>query len=185
MSHSESAIAGFYDHEQDSTGESRRKREAPDWGGDDLFTGTPRGRRFERPARGEQHQYRAATTSTATETVPARVEARSVARRLDLGTIADVMAPATEQRAPEAPDSPVFDETPIVADVTAPRTDEPASAGRRTVTVTGHPDSRAMRHRPAPTVDQRLIGSRPDRIAAYAVAMGFLLILIAFLTANA
>jgi hypothetical protein len=35
------AIAGFYDHEQE--------RRAPDWGGDDLFTGPgPRRRRFER-----------------------------------------------------------------------------------------------------------------------------------------
>ena len=44
MSESELAIAGFYDHEQTD------ERRAPDWGGDDLFTGPgPRTRRFERP----------------------------------------------------------------------------------------------------------------------------------------
>ena len=32
MSHSELAIAGFYDHEQEIA------HRAPDWGGDDLFT---------------------------------------------------------------------------------------------------------------------------------------------------
>ncbi len=42
MSHSEVAIAGLYDYEQET------QRRAPDWGGDDLFTGTPRRRRFER-----------------------------------------------------------------------------------------------------------------------------------------
>ena len=45
MSESELAIAGFYDHEQTD------ERDAPDWGGDDLFTGPgPRKRRFERAA---------------------------------------------------------------------------------------------------------------------------------------
>lgn len=43
MSHSELAIAGFYDHEQDTIDR------APDWGGDDLFVAPgPRRRRFER-----------------------------------------------------------------------------------------------------------------------------------------
>jgi hypothetical protein len=212
MSHSESAIAGFYDHEQDpkrGTGE----RSAPDWGGDDLFTGTPSRRRFERPARGEQladrrretmeHHVpvrRAAThASSSRDVTPARAEARDVARHLDLGTIDDVMAPIGEL-APAVPaDEPKLADatTPaalLALDFPTPDLDAPVErdpyaeeppAGRRTVTVTGHPDSRAMRHRPAPTVDQRLIGSRPDRIAAYAVGMGFLLILIAFLTANA
>ena len=43
MSHSELAIAGFYDHELET------ERRAPDWGGDELFAGpAPRRRRFER-----------------------------------------------------------------------------------------------------------------------------------------
>src|SRR4051812_5342101 len=51
MHHPASAIADFYDHETESALE--RRRDAPDWGGDDLFTTTPRRRRFERPSRGE------------------------------------------------------------------------------------------------------------------------------------
>jgi hypothetical protein len=34
-------------------------------------------------------------------------------------------------------------------------------------------------------MDEWLIGTRPERIASYAFAMGLLLILIAFLTAHA
>ena len=45
MSHPELAIAGFYDHEQET------ERRTSDWGGDDLFTAAPpRRRRFERGA---------------------------------------------------------------------------------------------------------------------------------------
>lgn len=44
MRHSELAIAGFYDHEEQT------ERRAPDWGGDDLFTSIAPRRRFDRPA---------------------------------------------------------------------------------------------------------------------------------------
>ncbi len=46
MSHSESAIAGLYDHEQEVALDD--ERHAPDWGGDELFASTPRRRRFDR-----------------------------------------------------------------------------------------------------------------------------------------
>jgi hypothetical protein len=59
------------------------------------------------------------------------------------------------------------------------------AAPTRRVTVTGHPDAYTVRRRPAPTLDERHVGSRPERIAAWAFAMGLLLILIAFLTAHA
>jgi hypothetical protein len=55
--------------------------------------------------------------------------------------------------------------------------------GRRTVKISGHPDRlpapRAARP-PRTALDR--IGTRPDRIVAYAVALGFLLVLIAVLT---
>src|SRR4051794_8392217 len=51
MNHHESAMADFYDYEQESS--PARRREAPDWGGDELFTTTPRRRRFDRPLRGD------------------------------------------------------------------------------------------------------------------------------------
>jgi hypothetical protein len=61
--------------------------------------------------------------------------------------------------------------------------------GRRTVKIGGRPaefhgpPARA-RHRPSRTVSERL-GPRPDRVAAWAFALGILLILIAVATANA
>lgn len=166
MSHLESAIADLYDHEQQQVS-GRRRSEAPDWGGDDLFTGTPRRRRFERPARGEHPVSR--TRDTVEHPVQRRAAQRARTYQpdtpdvLDISELGDLLAP------------PVEDEAPAPRPVT----------GRRTVTVTGHPDAPALRRRPAPTMDERMIGSRPDRIAAYAFAMGLLLILIAFLTANA
>jgi hypothetical protein len=62
-------------------------------------------------------------------------------------------------------------------------------AGRRTVKIGGRPaefygpPARA-RHRPPRTMHERL-GPRPERIAAWAFALGILLILIAVATANA
>jgi hypothetical protein len=52
--------------------------------------------------------------------------------------------------------------------------------GRRTVVITGQA-SVARRPRPSRTVGER-VGPRPDRLAAYAVALGLLLIVITFLT---
>jgi hypothetical protein len=59
--------------------------------------------------------------------------------------------------------------------------------GRRTVKIGGRPAdfySPSTRRRPTRPVHERL-GARPDRIAAWAFALGILLILIAIATANA
>jgi len=55
--------------------------------------------------------------------------------------------------------------------------------GRKTVTITGHPDRLPVPRSPRPprTAVER-IGASPDRIAGYAVLLGFVLILIAVLT---
>ena len=58
--------------------------------------------------------------------------------------------------------------------------------GRRTVKIGGRPaefHSASTRRRPPRTVHERL-GPRPDRIAAWAFALGLLLILIAVATAS-
>jgi hypothetical protein len=54
---------------------------------------------------------------------------------------------------------------------------------RRTIVIGGHPDGLPVvrQRRPPPTAMER-VGARPDRFVAYAVAMGFLLILLAILT---
>jgi hypothetical protein len=76
----------------------------------------------------------------------------------------------------------------------APRDDVPrgdaivrgGQAGRRTVKIGGRPgelQASPVRRRPPRTVSERL-GPRPDRVAAWAFALGILLILIAVATAN-
>lgn len=59
----------------------------------------------------------------------------------------------------------------------------PAGGGRRSVTITGHPGrvDVVRRARGARTVEQR-IHARPDRVAAWACALGVLLICLALLT---
>ena len=59
----------------------------------------------------------------------------------------------------------------------------PPPRERRTIVIGGHPDGVPVvrNRRPPPTAVERL-GTSPDRIVAYAVALGFLLILIAILT---
>ena len=183
MSQHESALAGFYDHEQQSPS-GRRRHEAPDWGGDDLFTSAPRRRRFEHSGRRREtveHALPRRVSGPAADRPAAPLPepvrgASAVAERLDLGVIDDLLSTTAAEVA--APEPAVAPEPPV-------RTEEPPAAGRRTVTITGHPDRQPVRRRPAPTVDERIIGSRPDRIAAYAFALGLLLILIAWITAHA
>lgn len=58
--------------------------------------------------------------------------------------------------------------------------------GRRTVKIGGRPgefQQSPTRRRPAPTIHDR-VGPRPDRIAAWACALGLLLIIIAIATAS-
>jgi hypothetical protein len=63
-----------------------------------------------------------------------------------------------------------------------------APGGRRTVMISGRPEGvarpRPERHRPPRTVAERL-GPRPERIVAWAFALGLLLIIIAIATADA
>jgi hypothetical protein len=81
------------------------------------------------------------------------------------------------EREPELEPEPEF----------APEERPPAQTttdGRRTIVIGGHPDRLPIpRNRPPRTAVDR-IGPRPDRIVAYAVALGFLLILIAILTSH-
>jgi hypothetical protein len=69
--------------------------------------------------------------------------------------------------------------------MSAPRTEERPVPPRRTVTITGRPGEahRPVRRRPPRTASER-VGARPDRIAAWAFALGMLLIVIAVATAQ-
>jgi hypothetical protein len=77
-------------------------------------------------------------------------------------------------------DRDIEDEPPPPSPTTAP-------GERRTIRIGGRPEgsleaTRAQRRRPPKTAHER-IGARPDRVAAYAVALGLLLIVIAVISA--
>ncbi len=157
----------FYDHaldfggEHDGDGEAQTtSRRVPDWGGDELFTQVTR-RRFQRPA-----------TAPASRRPGAAATAAYHARR------------GAEQTS-------LPDPLPLVLD------DEALSMGqhvhsnrtaRPVVTVFEHAEdtsgSARARRRPPRTLDER-VGTRPDRLAAWAFALGLLLILLAVATADA
>ncbi|HVL95237.1 MAG TPA: hypothetical protein VM266_05200 [Solirubrobacteraceae bacterium] len=201
MNHSEAAISGLYDHEQEA--ERQHERHAPDWGADELFSSTPRRRRFDRDRerlRGagaerprlrdtSEHRLRQPSRPAAARRPLDDPLARAAAERADrraagaaeLAAAADGPAAAPERPAERAPE-------PVAggAEVTV------AANGRRTVLVTGRPDAQvqraprpldAPRRRPAPTLDQYL-GHRPDRLAGWAFGLGLLLIVVAALTAG-
>jgi len=172
MNHPEAAIAALYDHEQD--GSRKREFDAPDWGGDELFSSTPRRRRFA----ADRQRRRETSEHPLPRLRPEHVE--RVHRAAAAPPVVEV--PTPDERAEKLERLELLERPEL-----EPRL-EPSASGRRTVLVTGHPDRRARpfpseRRRPAPTVDQR-IGHRPDLIAAWAFGLGLLLILIAVLTAH-
>jgi hypothetical protein len=166
-----------YDHETEDPRGARRRGPVADWGvGEELFDRMPSPRRrFGRtgeapPVRRDSHPRERRFEPTH-ETVEPRE--RSTPRE-------DRAAVAVErEHATVAMDLvPRGDSAPV-----APRRDPAARGGvegRRTVVIGGQA-SAARRPRPSRTVGER-VGPRPDRLAAYAVALGVLLILIAFLT---
>jgi hypothetical protein len=196
MNHTESALAGLFDFEHEDPAAAGR-RQAPDWGGDDLFTSMPRRRRFERAAsadRGAEHADRTLRAAAAAGTARSADGIERAPRAADgaLRFRRDTMEHPVQhsQRPPVSTDldgrSPL--ELPDVTErtVALPETTAaPVVPGRRTVTITGHPDRVPARRRPAPSIDERLYGSNPERIAMYAFALGLLLIVVALLSANA
>jgi hypothetical protein len=88
------------------------------------------------------------------------------------------------ERGPAPEEPPAIEEQPPVAEPEPASEAEARQAGRRTVVIDGRPDRLPLpRNRPPRTAVER-IGPRPDRIVAYSVALGFLLILIAILTSH-
>jgi hypothetical protein len=60
---------------------------------------------------------------------------------------------------------------------------EPVPMGRRTVTITGRPGGVPVARRPSRTLEERL-SHRPERVASWTCAMGFLMIVLAVITAH-
>lgn len=161
MSHSALAIAGFYDHEQHT------QRRAPDWGGDDLFTTAAPRRRAAHPRGWDAPRERGAHAG------PAEPHAHGAAARTDAEARREVMARLEAEARLDA----------TAHERALDRYVEPVPTGRRTVTITGRPQEAYLNRRPARTIDER-IAHRPERIASWTCAMGFLLILLAVLTAH-
>jgi hypothetical protein len=189
----------FYDHEQDEP-RGRRRRAVADWGvGEDVFDRMP-SRRFVR--RGEEPRPRRDEDAPAAQ----------VRREEDVRPREDAQAPRGEQGqfarvAPREDEAPQVDDwggdelygrpAPVSQTIVIEReseVDEPleeappvsraTTDGRRTIVIGGHPDRLPVpRNRPPRSAVDR-IGGRPDRIVAYAVALGVLLILIAILTSH-
>ena len=71
-----------------------------------------------------------------------------------------------------------------------PRPVRTVAAPRRTVVIRGQvapppqPRSTAARRRPPRRTSERIVGTRPDRAALWAVMMGVFLILVAVMTAH-
>jgi hypothetical protein len=190
-----------YDHNDDEPRPARRRRQAADWGvGEELFDHMP-SRRFAR--RGEEHQIPRGGAEDGRRTIV--IERRDAAPVVDEpDQPADEAFASREEalRARRAHDALWGGDEPFAdpaAEVVAEALVEdqiPAEEartadavrggveGRRTVKIGGRPGEHyrpSERRRPPRTVHERL-GPRPDRIAAWACALGFLLILIAILT---
>ena len=195
-----------YDHtEEESRPAGRRRRQVADWGvGEELFDGMP-GRRFER--RGEDHRIPRGGADDGRRTIViADDEAPAAAppEVLDeeFASREEALRARAEHDTVWAGDEPFADEAdepgepPLaeVRDLAAPLALEghrPADGvvrggveGRRTVKIGGRPaEFHSAPRRPARAVHER-VGPRPDRIAAWACALGLLLIIIAIATAS-
>ena len=192
-----------YDHTDDEPRPAgRRRRQVADWGvGEELFDGMP-GRRFER--RGADHGIPRGGADDGRRTIvitedDVRIEEAPPGE--EFASREDALQARRQHDAVWAGDEPFAEPEPVVedgapAEPVGEAVDEPdvgfASVvrggveGRRTVKIGGRPaefHSAPSRRRPPRTVHERL-GPRPDRIAAWAFALGLLLILIAIATAN-
>ena len=203
MPEPEGPARAVYDHTEEEP--RRRRRQVADWGvGEELFDGMP-GRRFER--RGDDHRIPRGGADDGRRTI---VIAEGEAPKAEPPAVLDEEFTSREDaiRAREqhdavwAGDEPFAEATreevePPLAeqrDLAEAVTPEPRGSadgivrggveGRRTVKIGGRPaEFHSAPRRPSRTVHER-VGPRPDRIAAWAFALGLLLILIAIATAN-
>jgi hypothetical protein len=203
MPEPEGPARAVYDHTEEEP--RRRRRQVADWGvGEELFDGMP-GRRFER--RGEDHRIPRGGADDGRRTI---VIAEGEAPKAEAPEVLDEEFTSREQalRAREqhdavwAGDEPFAEtkreqaEPPLAEprDLAEAVATEPRGSvdgivrggveGRRTVKIGGRPaEFHSAPRRPSRTVHER-VGPRPDRIAAWAFALGLLLILIAVATAS-
>jgi hypothetical protein len=186
----ESRTRVLYDHEND---EPRRRHAVADWGvGEDIFDRMP-SRRFTRADRRAEHRdegrrFERHDTPGVSRTIVIEraAPADGAPRERDESTPRgreDAAQPGwLEDEAPPRERAQAAGEPPPPAPEPDPMAVEPPP-GRRTVVISGHPERLPMARpaRPPRTAVER-VGASPDRIVAYAVALGFVLVLIAVLT---
>jgi hypothetical protein len=191
----------------------RSRRQVADWGvGEELFDGMP-GHRFDRrgaehgPARGGSIPRGGASDGRRTIVITENdVRIEEEAPGEEFASRADALEARRRHYDVWAGDEPFAEEPPndpyaraVEAFAPGGRFGEAAPAetqsgdgvvrggveGRRTVKIGGRPAEfhPSPARRPSRTMHERL-GPRPDRIAAWAFALGILLILIAVATAN-
>lgn len=181
----------FYDHEADSDLGLGRRRAVADWGADDLFDHAPRRRRSFAGAAARERRISGPQGGEGSVRHLEEVNRERTMRRLEREAAEGEHAGAVVTRIQDAPsyvaDMPV---DPVEAHEAIAATSERAgveSQGRRTVQIDGRPEPLPVarpRRRPERSVEER-VGSRPDRIAGWAVALGGILIFMAVSTADA
>ena len=178
----------FYDHEADADLRLGGRRAVADWGADDLFHHTPRRRRSATSLAARERRLSGPVGGEGSVHHLEEVNREAAMRRFEREAAegrpapAEAHAGAVVTRIEEAPsyvaDMPV---EPVEAERAVTE-----ATGRRTVAITGRPEklppARPHRRRPPKTVEER-IGAQPDRMAAWAVGLGMLLIVLAILTA--
>jgi hypothetical protein len=198
MSDHEAHGRAVYDHTNDEPRSGRRRRQVSDWGvGEEIFDHMP-GPRFGRERRPSGHAIprggaddgrRTIVIEHEGEEVPieapppeeafaSRDEAMRAREEHDIvwagdEPFADAAPPEDLSEPPAAPDA--LEESPTDGIVRG------GVEGRRTVKIGGRPPTFYPARRPPRPVHDRL-GPRPERIAAWAFALGVLLIVIAIAT---
>jgi hypothetical protein len=170
----ESRTRVLYDHEND---EPRRRHAVADWGvGEDIFDRMP-SRRFKRADRRAEHREESR-----------RFEREGESRTIVIERAAPVADAPREPEPPPAVEQQPRERAQVAVEPPPPPPEPDPMAvepppGRRTVVISGHPEALPMSRPPRPprTAVER-VGASPDRIVAYAVALGFVLVLIAVLT---
>jgi hypothetical protein len=179
-----------YDRESefthDETRSGRRRRAVADWGGDELFTRMPR----RRPDHAGPHARRFVREEDELAAAPPLDEWDEADPTPAVEPPLDELERQAEHEPPIAEREPRRSEA---AERVAERAPSAGVPGRRTVVIgrSGRPEFPSAeapfvsvsRRRPPQTVAER-IGGSPERIVAWAFALGMLLILIAILTAN-
>src|SRR4051794_104377 len=201
MPEPEGPSPAFYDHEIDEPrAPGRRRRQGADWGGgEDGFDRLPSrrsDRRGEEPRPAARHEdFIEREWEVADRDGPRRLEPREDSPsawrgpepRDDSAPQAPIAARGRGEVADwfEGRDEAATDgrRTIVIGGAVEEKIPPQSPRERRTIVIGGHPDGLpVVRQRRPPRTAVERVGTSPDRIAAYAVALGFLLILIAILT---